>query len=281
MQPSRLLVLSTVAVIALGVCALELNRQSNDSRQNIKTIRVYCAAGIADPIEQLIRQFNTVSDVKAELARSAGSGELAGQINMEFETGLDQHADVFVCSDQILMENAQAKGIIENSFPIATQRLVIAVPADTKQTQNQTFQPASLRTLLQSNLRFGIASKTAAVGKLTRQVGANEFVLEQLESQKKLDAENVMTLAQALATGSLDAAVVWDTTVTQVNDQSKIPTLKVATILAPDLSSHISAGILSTANEHSACENLIQFLLSKSSQQHLQSLGYTVPNDSR
>ena len=37
-----------------------------------------------------------------------------------------------------------------------------------------------------------------------------------LEERKATDAENVMTLAQALVAGSLNAAVIWDTTVSPV-----------------------------------------------------------------
>ena len=82
--------------------------------------------------------------------------------------------------------------------------------------------------LEKNNIRFGAASKRAAVGSLARKIAADHNALERFEKHKTFEAENVMVLAQALATGSLDAAIVWDSTLRQINDSTDIESLKIA-----------------------------------------------------
>ena len=279
MRPSILQIISIVAVFLLGFCAMELNRQSNREDTTTQTIRVYCSAGFAEPLEHLVSEFNRLSDTKAKLSRAAGSGELTGQIKMEYETGLTRGADIFISADEELIAIAQSEGIVSSAIPIAKQQLVIAVLAN-NQPVAAPLNLNSLSDLVDQNLRFGIASKTAAAGKLTRALATHEGILDSLETQKTLDAENVMTLAQALMTGSLDAAVIWDTTVMQINQQANKKLLSAVTQTGQgnQPNSNITAGILTKTRYPDECQNLIQFIsASKFSREHLQSLGYDAP----
>ncbi len=277
MRPSILQIISIVAVLLLGFCAMELNRQSNRDDSSSQTIRVYCAAGFAEPLEHLVGEFNRLSDTKAKLSRAAGSGELTGQIKMEYETGLTRGADIFISADEDLIAIVQSEGIVASAIPIAKQQLVIAVLSQPSATP---LKLNSLNDLVDQNLRFGIASKTAAAGKLTRALASHEEILDSLETQKTLDAENVMTLAQALMTGSLDAAVIWDTTVMQINQQANKKLLSAVTQTGQvnQSNGNITAGILTKTRHPEECQNLIQFIsASKFSREHLQSLGYDAP----
>jgi ABC-type nitrate/sulfonate/bicarbonate transport system substrate-binding protein len=67
---------------------------------------------------------------------------------------------------------------------------------------------------------------------MTRQFAKNQGLLKKLEARKVTDCENVMILAQALATNSVDAAVIWDCTATQVNAQNP-DSIRVAGYLDP------------------------------------------------
>ncbi len=69
-----------------------------------------------------------------------------------------------------------------------------------------------------------------------------------------------MTLAQSLLTGSLDAAVVWDTSVIQINQER--PLLKVAAFLDPHekFPGELAIGIISNTTKPGACLQFVDYL---------------------
>ena len=268
---------SFMTVAMLSIAALNLRPDANRSETRSDLVRIYCAAGVAKPVEKVVEAYNKEFGTKVEIVRTGGSGELAGQIKTEFETGVQQTADLYLSADDVLLEKAYHEGIVAERFPIAEQRPVIAVRAD--ESENLI----SLRDLTSSKLKFGIASERAAVGKIVRALADREGVLKELESQKATDAENVMTLAQALSTGSLDAAVIWDTTVTQLNQAAGEDILKVATFADErnSLKSNIAIGVLSKSNAPTSALKFCRYLSgSTKSEKAFQQFGFTiVPGD--
>ncbi len=251
--------LSALIAIALGYSALMLRP---DARRNVSSqpiVRVYCSSGVAKPVEQLIKSYNEQFGARIEMARTGGSGELAGQIKTEFEAGVTAGADLYITSDDQLLNNAHAEGIVTDRFPLAKQKPVIAISSGSRLTID------TLQDLVeQPNVKFGIASRRAAIGKMTRQIALRDGVLEELESKKATDSENVMTLAQALVTGSLDAAIVWDTTITQINQQYPpgSPALKIAAFADPlnEFQSTIAIGVVSTTHVPTECLRFARYL---------------------
>ena len=249
---------SVLVAAALGMAALNLRpeaaRNNNASSGNV---RIYCAAGVAKPVQQVIESYNQEFGTSVEIVRTGGSGELAGQIKTEFETGLEGGADLYLSADDVLLEKAHKDNVVAERFPVAVQRPVIAVRAD---------YAASIESLQQlvnnEEISFGIASSRAAVGKLVRKIAKRENVLESLERRKTTDAENVMTLAQALATGSLDAAIIWDTTVNQLNQVDDQPILKIAAFADDQnrFNSDIAIGVLNSTTQPTAALRFCRYL---------------------
>lgn len=243
--------LSLLTVLSLIYLAVLPHRESTDD-----VIRVYCAASLRPPIKSLIKEFNRRHDSRVEIVRVGGSGELAGQIKTESIANVQTGADLYLSADgDLLMELVKQK-IVSHSVSLATQRPVIAIPA------NSQFDPKGLSDLIHhSDIRFGIASPRAAIGKLTRSIADSQDELNFLETRKSLDAENVMVLGQALLTGSLDAAVVWDTTVLQINRQQG-PQLRAIAIEGSHANQvgEILAGVISSTQAFDECSTLCQFL---------------------
>lgn len=266
---------SFLFVLGLGYLALELRPDAITDSRLTPPIRIYCASGVATPVGEIANVFNEEQGTQIEIVRTGGSGELAGQIKAEFESGLVGGADLFISADEQLMNKAQAEQIIAQQFRLARQKPVIAVAAD------DDLQIPDLESLLnQSKLRFGIASNRAAIGRLTRMVAKQQGCLNELESAKTIDAENVMTLAQALVTGSLDAAIVWDATVTLVNQEQQL--LKISTILDPhnDFPSGIVIGVTNRSDSPQQSLRFAEHLRdSKFSQQVFESHGYANHGD--
>ena len=263
---------SGLLMLILLVFALQLRPDAllETSRQ---TVRIYCAAGIAKPVEDIVTAYNSRYGTDVEIVRTGGSGELAGQIKTEYETGLLGGADIYITADDRLLDKAYQAGVIAERFPVADQRPVIAVPVSSE------IPIAGLSEMLSNpEVKFGIASERAAVGKLVRGVASKLGILDQLEEQKATDAENVMTLAQALVAGSLDAAVIWDTTVSQLNQIGSEPILKIAALVdaRDETKSEIALGIVSTTKSPTASLQFARFLTAnQTGQPAFESYGFS------
>ncbi len=247
----------------------------------VDQVRVYCASGVAAPINELVEAFNQQFGSHVEVVRTGGSGQLAGQIKAEHELGFSG-ADIYISADEDLVKAAQSESLIREATSIASQNPVIAVNVQDE------LEFDSLSDLIhRSDIRFGVAAKQSAIGRQTRQIADRDGLLERLEKLKTTDSENVMTLAQALVTGSLDAAIVWDTVVTQVNKPETLvgeqvqraPKLKIAAALddSGQFESHVMVGVLNSSKAQVEAAKFIGFLTtSKTSRHTFERFGFSV-----
>ena len=249
---------SVVIVIGLSFAALKLRPDAQEAIGNRNLVRVYCASALANPVQRVVDRYNRELDANVQILRTGGSGELAGQIKTEFDSSIDYGADILISADDELVKDAIAAGRISDGFLLANQKPVIAVTAK----RNTHFK--SLRELAASDLRFGIASERAAIGKTVRLIARQEGCLDLLESRKTTDAENVMTLAQSLLTGSLDAAVLWDTTVVLVNESVKDDEQKIEIAADVKFSNQfqrpIVVGVISTTRSNAESLRFARYL---------------------
>lgn len=232
---------SICLLIGLSVAALRLRPDAGHPEIAPPRVRVYCAAGLVQPIEKIADHYNNQQhQSRVEVTRTGGSGELAGQIRAEFETNVARGADLYISADEQLMAQAQQQGIVRERFPIAQQNPVIVV------TDHSPISFGDLKEMVDSEIKFGIASQRSAIGQLTRAIARRDGFLDSIENRKSVDVENVMVLAQALVTGSLDAAVLWDTTVEQVNRLHGRPVLKVVGLAdqTDQLNGQVAIGVL-------------------------------------
>lgn len=247
-----LLLSSFVVVVGLIWAALALQPGSRQIKPET-TVRVYCAASAFVPVTAGATWFNATHGVNVTVVRTGGSGELAGQIAAEIESGMLGGADLFITADEVLLNEPW----IARKFVLAKQRPVIAIRTGSH------LQIDGLSALVnRTDFKFGVASQRAAIGQTARQIASTEGVVQQLEKMKAVDTENVMTLAQALATGSLDAAIVWDSTVHQVNDVAGEEVLSIAAILGDDESvGPLVAGILVSSDGAEIAAEFCRFMI--------------------
>lgn len=252
--------LSTLPIAFLFATALSLSPGSFRSSKN--TIRLYCASAAVKPLKQITGQFNDSNiakekNVEIEIVRAGGTGELAGQILAEQASSIELGCDIFVSADsqrtQFIIEN----GIASESLAIASQHPVIAV---TNYRSPSIADFSSLQTLLKSSdIRFAIGSKSTAIGSITRRIAKNQGLLKMLESSKTTDCENVMMLAQALTTGSVDAAIIWDSTVAQVRS-ANASQIQIAGYLDPDKNSRGMIEVTRINSSNSEADIFISYL---------------------
>ncbi len=292
-KPALLFALSILLVAGLCFFALKLRPDARRGNATGTPVRVYCASGVARPVEKIVAIYNETFNANIEIARTGGSGELAGQIKTEFETAIKRGADMVISADAGLLETAHEEGVIAERFPLAVQRPVIAVAADWPRSISGLRELLDRARSEDEQLKFGIASERAAVGRLTRRIAEADGLLGKLESGKATDSENVMTLAQSLVTGGLDAAIVWDTTVAQINSESGEPVLKIAVRLADaktvdtevqgdagfqgsiGFQSNIAIGVVASSENASAALKFARFLTApETGKQEFDSFGF-------
>lgn len=272
-KPLAILLGSMVVVGVLCVFILRLRPEAERRSGMQNTIKIYCAAGIAKPVQEVLDRYNAEFGTALKIDRTGGSGALAGQINTEFETNLRGGADLYITADQFLLEKAAIAGIVKEQFQLAEQRPVVAVRA----SSDVDFD--SFEALVRANkLRFGIASERAAVGKLARKIARQQGFLEPLEKNKVTDFENVMTLGQALVAKSIDAAIIWDTTVAQINQNSSQEVLRIACRAdnTDQVKSNIAVGVIASSSNPTQCLQLARYLTAPSkSKSAFEAYGFT------
>lgn len=259
-SPTVVLALSSiVAVLGLAYSMLLLRPDARHTAPNGVELRVYCAAGVAEPINQALLKFREQTQIDVSVTRIGGSGTLFGQLQAEQRMEVARGADLFVSADASLVERGYELSMFERPIPLAIERPVIA----TRKGHPLPFR--DFRTLCtgEHNLRIGIACEQAAIGRLTRQIAQDEGVLTELLDRCKLETENVMQLALALQTGAIDVAVVWDATVTQTNRWGDSPLLAVAEHVTDTTQwspGHVTLGIVCNASHNVTARRLAEFL---------------------
>ena len=263
---SPLVCLGVSAVVCLGLFIRALSLGSTGTSNQRLVVRVYCASAVVEPMNKIIDQFNssklaTSEKIVVDIVRTGGSGALAGQVNAEALTGVQYMVDVFVCADSTRMSKLIDQNVIDERFPIAAQFPVIAVSDNADLNLKQV---NNLRTLLDLEIKLGIGSVSSAIGYETDRVAKLQGCRELLQTRKTAEFENVMSMAQALSIGSIDAAVVWDSTVVQLNQTDNQP-IKVDAYLDSGVTTVESLSQNPLEYETLATENLPSDFRSESS----------------
>ena len=219
-------------VICFGLFIGALSVRSNCETDQSLLVKVYCASAAVEPMKRIVDRFNlsefaTSKNIVAEITRAGGSGALAGQISTEALTGVKHMADVFVCADSNRISNLKTKNVIADSFPVAAQFPVIAVRENSDLNLNSV---DDLSSLLKLQIKIGVGSKASAIGFETKRLAKIQNCSDLLLVRRTAEFENVVSMAQALSIGSVDAAIVWDSTVHQFNQSTNRP-IKILTYL--------------------------------------------------
>ena len=232
-SPFVWLIVSAIVCCSLFFAALSLSSTATGNQRLL--VKIYCASAVVEPINKIVDQFNssklaTTEKMVVNIVRSGGSGALAGQLNAEAQTGVHDRADIFVCTDSNRMFKLIGQDVIDDRFPIAAQFPVVAVSYDSDLNLKQV---KDLRSLLNLEVKLGIGSISSAIGFETDRVAKLKGYRQLLKNRKTAEFENVMSMAQALSLGSIDVAVVWDSTVVQFNQTNSQP-IKIVAYLASD-----------------------------------------------
>lgn len=162
------------------------------------------------PVEEIAKDYEQKYNISVEL-HTRGSNTLLNQL----QVNKFSHADLFLAADDFYTDKAVSDGLAVETLPIAHQRPVLAVRKDSVKQIN------SLEDLLQPGISVVVADpEQAAIGKAVRKLlekieidGTNRW--KQLEERVTADGvfkPTVNDVANDVAIGAVDAALVWDST---------------------------------------------------------------------
>ncbi|MFP6764826.1 MAG: extracellular solute-binding protein, partial [Planctomycetaceae bacterium] len=213
------------------------------------------AAGLRIPVEQVAREYEEKYGIQIEL-QYGGSGSLLNQLQIDkFST-----ADLYLAADDFYADKAHELGLARERLAIAYMRPVIVVSRD-----NDSI--TSIQDLLNPEVRVALGNpEAAAVGRAVRKrllpypLGDSNLwaQLETNVTDNGVFKPTVNEVANDVRIGTVDAAIVWDSTVAMPkyrNDLKAIP--------APELDGDpnlITVSILNSSRSPTAAIRFARYL---------------------
>lgn len=192
----------------------------------------------------------------------AGSDELAAQIRQ------GAAPDVYAAANTTLPEDLHNEGLLEKPVVFASNRLVLAVPADSDKV-------TSLDDLTGSGVTIAIGDADVPIGIYTREIldrllgSASKTILANVGSTEP----DVLGIAGKLSQGAVDAGFVYRSDVSASN--GRIEEIPLPPRLAPDVA--YGAGVVADANRPAEAEEFVDGLLSEQGQAALREHGLLPP----
>ena len=256
------LILSGLLLVGLLVALLFRGAPIDDG--GTATLKLYCAAGMRVPVEEVIRRYEAEYGIKV-IPQYGGSNTLLSQIQVnKFDT-----ADLFLAADDAYTAQAVELGLAAETLPIADVRPVIAVARSSKRIQ--TFSD-----LLDDDVSVAMADPDqAAVGKATRRLlmavptgttdpdagNARVTAWDQLErhvTDRGVFKPTVNDVANDVRLGAVDAGIVWDSTVAMPKYREHLRAVSIPELEGdPD---QLSIAVLTSSRQPTAALRFARYL---------------------
>ncbi|MCH2136229.1 MAG: molybdate ABC transporter substrate-binding protein [Phycisphaerales bacterium] len=163
-------------------------------------LTMFCAAGVRGPVEAVAEQWMQETGQRVQL-QYGGSGTLLSSLR------ITPDVDLYLAASNDYLDQAADRGLIQERIPLASQRLVIAVP------EGNPNDVQSLDDLLDGRLRVSLPDpKAAAAGRTAQRVLEAAGIWDRLQSSVSVTKPTVNEVALDVRLRAADAAICWDTT---------------------------------------------------------------------
>lgn len=207
---------------------------------DVDVLKVSCAASLQKPVAVLAKRFEKLHAVRIRL-QFGGTSMLINQAK------LSNNADVLISADQFSTDQLAQLNLASECVPLVIQSPVIVT---SKSAASKICHGADL---LRDDVRLGLGDVQAtSIGKATKAgLGSDADLFFQ---HAVVTRSTVTALATDLKVGSLDAAIVWDSTAVQfgLNTISDVE-LGMCTEAA-------SACVMSASTQQNTAKDFVQFL---------------------
>lgn len=221
-----------LSVIALASCGKEPAGTS---------LTVFCAAGLKQPVEQIAAAFEKETGTAVRL-QFGGTSTLLTQLRVA------KQGDLFIAADDGALADARKQDLTREELRLVQQWPVIAV------AKGNPKQIKDLESLLAADVKLALANPEAAsISKVTKKLLGARW--DTLAAKAAVMKPTVMDVAADLSLGSVDAAVIWNSTVPQFE--------KLEAIEVPELQKHAefaTAAVLSSSADPALALRFARYL---------------------
>jgi molybdate transport system substrate-binding protein len=192
----------------------------------------------------------------------AGSDELAAQIRQGVTP------DVYAAANTSLPDELHADGLVEKPVVFATNRLVLAVPAESDAV-------SSLDDLTGEGVTIAIGEEGVPVGDYTREVlaGLRPAESEEILANVRSEEPDVAGIAGKLTQGAVDAGFVYITDVVAAGDA--LEAIELPARLQPDVA--YGAAVVTDAGSPDEARRFVDGLLEGAGARALLDAGFEPP----
>lgn len=200
----RWIVVATLSVLIVAGLFLALRLVARPpSTDDGRELVVYVASGIRKPVEDLAKAYTEKYGTPIRIEHDS-SGGLEGKLVLD-EENAKARADLYVPADAFFAQRAASKQLVQESIPLAEQRLVLAKAPKT------SWAVSNIAELLASDKNYVLCNKEAGVGKKTADTLGDRY--GELAKSAKSEFPRVTEAASSIRTSAnIDAGFVWDAT---------------------------------------------------------------------
>lgn len=188
--------------------ATNTTQAGSDSDDSLELF-MYCAAGMRYPMEEIVKQYEEEYGVVVQLLYG-GSNTLLSQLELS-KTG-----DVYLAGDSSYTQMANDKGLAHERLSLARMKPVIVIQKDNPKNIQ------GIDDLLREDVKVAIGNPdAAAIGKKTRKLLTASGQWERLNERVRdggVFKPTVNEVANDVKLGSVDAGIIWDSTVAQYDE---------------------------------------------------------------
>lgn len=197
-----------LAVLCLGAVAGGLWVVLKPSKSRGGSVMVFCAAGLKKPVEEIAAAYQKETGVEVRL-QYGGTGTLLSQIKVT------QQGDLLIAADDGALADAKKMDVTREEVRLVRQRPVLAVATGNPK------QLTSLTALKQDGIKLALPNPEAAsIGRVTQKLLGAEW--DALAAKAAVMKPTVTEIAADLSLGAVDAAIVWDSVITQFKGLEKV-----------------------------------------------------------
>jgi molybdenum ABC transporter molybdate-binding protein len=251
---SRPRLVGLVSLVAIAALCLLL--WSPWERRSTKPVKLYCAAGMAKPVEELIKRYEEATGVKVE-ATFGSTGDMLSSI-----AAAEGQGDLFLSSDALHINKAREKGLIAEVIDLGSLRPVLAASRATYEELKKSGKPiTSLKDLLKKDIKVVLAdTDRAAIGIVSKKALEKHGVWQQIDADLKSSSPRVTTVltvnmvAVELQVRTQTVGIVWKANAEQAG-LAIIPLKELETYEEP-----IQLAVLKKSKQPAAALALARFL---------------------
>lgn len=236
----RLVKISSLLLIPIAIASYY-----RDNGVPEKSLLLYCAAGIQQPVAELAEMYSDQYNVTVNI-QYGGSGTLLSNLQIA------QRGDLYLAGDNSFLDIAKEKGLVKEVQPLAQMLPVIIVK------KGNPRDITDISDLKRYDVKISIGNpETTAIGTLFKTMCEQRGEWLDIKANARVFKPTVNEMAADVEIGSIDACIGWDATVMLYDNLEAISIGTDESLLRT-----VEVGVLNYSREPTEALKFLRFLSS-------------------